>query len=165
MQLLSDLGTHLSGIAVDSLTAGQDDVVILHAVGVDTGSDDLGGCISIGAAELTSGDQYALIHAHGHQLTQHAFCGRRTHGESHDLAAQLILQGQSSLNGIQVIGVDDGLHGSAVQSTIGVHSHLTGGIGNLLNSYKNLHFTFYLLTYLTPRLLAMTMRWTSEVPS
>ena len=46
----------------------------------------------------------------------------------------LVLQGQSGLDGVHIIGVDDGLHGSTVQSTIGVHSHLTGGIGNLLHS-------------------------------
>ena len=165
VQLLGDLGTHLGGIAVDGLAAGQDDVFLVHTVGVDAGSDDLGGCVSIGTAELTGGDEHALIHAHGHQLTQHAFCGRGTHGESHHLAAQLVLQSQGGLYGVQVIGVDDGLHGRTVQGTIGVHCHLTGGIGNLLYCYKNLHFTFYLLTYLTPRWLEMTIRWTSEVPS
>ena len=61
--------------------------------------------------------------------------------------------------------VDDGLHGSTIQRTIGIHGHLTGGIGDLLNSNENLHFSFYLLTYLTPRWLEMTIRCTSEVPS
>ena len=72
--------------------------------------------------------------AHGHQLTQHAFCGRGAHGERHDLAAQLVLQSQSGLNGVQVVGVDDGLHGGTIQGAVGVHCHLTGGIGNLLHS-------------------------------
>ena len=165
VQLLGDLGANLSGIAVDGLTAGQDDVVLLHAVGVDTGGDDLGGGVGVGAAELTGGDQDALVHAHGHQLTQHAFCGRGAHGERDDLAAQLVLQGQGGFHGVQVVGVDDGLHGGTIQGAVGVHCHLTGGIGNLLHSNKNFHFTFYLLNYLTPRWLEMTMRWTSEVPS
>ena len=165
MQLLSDLGADLSGIAIDGLTAGQNDVVLIHTVGVDAGGDDLGGGVSIGAAELTGGNQDTLVHAHGHQLTQHTLGGRGTHSEGHDLAAQLVLQGQSGLDGVHIIGVDDGLHGRTVQSTIGVHSHLTGGIGNLLHSNNNFHFALYLLNYLTPRWLAMTMRWTSEVPS
>ena len=63
------------------------------------------------------------------------------------------------------VGVDDGLHRGTIQGAVGVHCHLTGGIGNLLHSNKNFHFTFYLLNYLTPRWLEMTMRWTSEVPS
>ena len=58
--------------------------------------DDLGGGVGIGAAELTGGDQDTLVHAHGHQLTQHTLGGRGTHGEGHDLAAQLVLQGQSA---------------------------------------------------------------------
>ena len=162
MQLLSDLGAHLGGITVDGLTAGQDDVILVHAVGVDAGGDDLGGSVSIGAAELTGGDEDALVHAHGHQITEHAFCGRGTHGEGHHLAAQLVLQGQSSLNGVQVIGVDDGLHGRTVQGAIGVHCHLTGGIGNLLYCYKNFHG--FSSSY-RPILAEITMRWTSLVPS
>ena len=134
MQFLSDLGTHLSGIAVDGLTASQDDIVLLNAVGIDGGGNDLGGSVGVGAAELTGGDQNAFVHAHGHQLTQHALGGRRTHGERHDLAAQLVLQSQSGLDSVQVIGVDDGLHGRTIQRTIGIHGHLTGGIGDLLNS-------------------------------
>ena len=67
--------------------------------------------------------------------------------------------------GCKVVGVDDGLHRGTIQGAVGVHCHLTGGIGNLLHSNKNFHFTFYLLNYLTPRWLEMTMRWTSEVPS
>ena len=141
MQLFSDLGTNLSGIAVDGLTASQDDIVSLDTVGVDGGGDDLGGGVGVGTAELAGGHQYAFVHAHGHQLTQHAFCGRRAHGESDDLAAQLVLQGQGSLDGVQVVGVDDGLHGSTIQRTIGIHGHLTGGIGDLLNSDKNLHIS------------------------
>ena len=149
MQLLSDLGADLSGIAVDGLTAGQNDVVLLHAVGVDGGGDDLGGGVGIGAAELAGGDQDALVHAHGHQLTQHALGGRGTHGERHDLAAQLVLQSQSGLDGVQVIGVDDGLHGRTVQSTIGIHGHLTGGIGDLLYTVTIifiLPYTSYLIS-------------------
>ena len=147
MQLLSDLGADLGGITVDGLTASQDDVILLNAVGIDSGGNDLGGSVGVGAAELTGGDQNAFVHAHGHQLTQHALGGRRTHGERHDLAAQLVLQSQSGLDSVQVIGVDDGLHGRTVQSTIGIHGHLTGGIGDLLNSNEN--FIFLFTSYLT----------------
>ena len=146
MQLLSDLGAHLCGITVDGLTASQDDIVLLDAVGVDGGGDDLGGGVGVGAAELAGGDEDALVHAHGHQLTQHAFCGRGTHGEGDDLAAQLVLESQGGLDGVQVVGVDDGLHGSAVQSTIGIDSDLAAGVGNLLYSNQNLHCLFPPLT-------------------
>ena len=165
MQLLSDLGAHLCGIAVDGLTASQDDVILVDAVGVDGSGDDLGSSVGIGTAELTSGHQNALVHAHGHQLTQHALGGRGTHGERHHLAAQLVLQSQSGLNGVHVIGVDDGLHGRTVQGAIGVHGHLTGGIGNLLHSDDDFHFTFYLLNYLPSTAREMTTLWISLVPS
>ena len=146
MQLLSDLGTHLSGITVDGLTASQDDIVLLDAVGIDSGGNDLGGSVGVGTAELTGGDQNAFVHAHGHQLTQHALGGRRTHGERHDLAAQLILQSQSGLDSVQVIGVDDGLHGRTIQRTIGIDSDFAAGVGNLLYGNQNLHCLFPPLT-------------------
>ena len=165
MQLLSDLRADLRGITVDGLTAREDDVVGLDAVGVDRGGDDLGGRVRVGAAELTGGNQNALVDAHRHQLAQHALSRRRAHGESHDLAAQLVLQSQSRLNGVQVIGVDDRLHGRTVQRAVRVHCHLAGGIGNLLHSYHNFHNSLTSSDYLTPRWLEMTMRWTSLVPS
>ena len=141
VQLLGDLGANLSGITIDGLTAGQNDVVCIHPVGVDRGGDDLGGGVGIGAAELTGGDQHTLVHAHSHQLTQHTLGRRGAHGEGDDLAAQLVLQSQSGLHGVHIIRVDDGLHGCTIQRTIRVHCHLAGGIGNLLYRYKNFHFT------------------------
>ena len=142
MQLLSDLRTDLSGITIDSLTAAEDDVVVIEADGVESGGKDLGGGVSIGTAELTGGNEIAVISAHGHQLAQHTFCRRGTHGDDGDLAAQLILELESGLNGVHIIGVDDGLHGSAVQGTIRIDGNLTGGIGDLLNANKNLHYIF-----------------------
>ena len=75
VQLLSDLGTHLGGIAVDSLTAAQHDVVLLHADLVDGSGQDLGSSVGIGTAELTGGNQIGLISAHGQQ--PHAACRQR----------------------------------------------------------------------------------------
>ena len=49
----------------------------LDTVGVDGGGDDLGGGVGVGAAELAGGDENTFVHAHSHQLTQHALCGRR----------------------------------------------------------------------------------------
>ena len=68
-------------------------------------------------------------------------------------------------DGVQVIGVDDRLHGRTVQRAVRVHCHLAGGIGNLLHSYHNFHNSLTSSDYLTPRWLEMTMRWTSLVPS
>ena len=57
-------------------------------------------------------------------------------------------RGQGSLGRqAQVAGVDDGLHGSAIQRTIGIHGHLTGGIGDLLDSDKKSSYFSYLLAY------------------
>ena len=142
MQLLSDLGTDLSGIAVDSLTAAHHDIVLLNTQSAQSGSQDLGSSVGIGTAELTGGNQHALVSAHGHQLTQHTGSGRGAHGDNGDLAAGGVLQLQGGLNSVHIIGVGDGLHGSTVQSAVGIDSHLAGGIGYLLDTNINLHFDF-----------------------
>ena len=141
-QMFRNQRADLRGIAVDGRTAAEDDVVLVEADGILGGGEDLGGGVSIGTAELTGGNEIAVISAHGHQLAQHTFCRRGTHGDDGDLAAQLILELESGLNGVHIIGVDDGLHGSAVQGTIGIDGNLTGGIGDLLNANKNLHYIF-----------------------
>ena len=109
VQLLSDLRANLSGITVDSLTAAEYDVVLLHANLLDSCSQDLGGSEGIGTAELTSGNQNAFVSTASHQLTQHALCRGRTHGDNNDLAAGSVLQLQSSLYSVLVVRVDDGL--------------------------------------------------------
>ena len=91
VQLLSDLGTDLSGIAVDGLTAAHHDIVLLNTQGAQSGGQNLGGSVGIGTAELTGGNQHALVSAHGHQLTQHTGSGRGAHGDNGDLAAGGVL--------------------------------------------------------------------------
>ena len=146
-QLLGDLGTDLSGIAVDGLTAAEDDVAFAETVGLDAGGDDLAGGEGIGTAELTAGDQDGLVGAHGQQLMDHGGGSRRTHDDDDDLGIRnLIAEGQSSLDGVQVVGVGDGGHGGTVQSAVFLDGHLAGGVGNLLDANENIHVLFLLLT-------------------
>ena len=163
MQLLGDLRANLGRIAVDGLTAAHDDVVILHTDGGDGCGQNLRGGICIGAAELTGRHQHTLVRAHGHQLTQHARCGGRTHGDDDDLAARGVLELQGGLHGVHVVRVGDRLHGRTVQSAVRIHRHLAGGIGNLLDTNNDLHVVSS--SSYRPMLAEMTMRWTSEVPS
>ena len=132
-------GAHLGGVAVDGLTAAEDDVVLVHAQVLDGGGQNLGGGEGVGAAELTGGHQHGLVHAHGLQLQQHTGGGRGTHRHGDDGAAQLVLQGQGGLHGVHIVGVDDGLHGGAVQRAVGVDGDLAGGVGHLLDTYDKLH--------------------------
>ena len=142
MQLLSHLGAHLGGVTVDGLAAAHDNVVRLHADTVHRGGQDLGGGVGVGPAELPGGDQNSLVSAHGQSLAEHPGGGGRTHGDHNDLATGGVLHFQGGLQGVHVVGIGDGLHGSAVQGTVGIHSDLAGGIGNLLNRNNDLHFTF-----------------------
>ena len=115
VQLFRDLRTDLRGVAVDCLTARKNDVLGLDAVGVDRRRNDLARRVRVGTAELARGDENTLVHAHCHELAEHALCGRRSHRERNDLAAQFILERERRFDRIHVVGVDDGLHGRAVQ--------------------------------------------------
>ena len=82
------------------------------------------------------------------------------------LPAGGVLDLQGGLQSVHVVGVGDGLYGSAVQSTIGIDSHLAGGYpGTCLIETMIFILTFTSYPYFTPRWLEMTIRWTSEVPS
>ena len=163
VQLLGDLGTNLGRVAVDSLTAAHHDVVLVHTDGGDGSSQDLGGRVRIGAAELAGRHQHTLVRTHGHQLTQHAGCRRGTHSDDDDLAARGVLELQGGLHGVHVVRIGDRLHGRTVQSAVRIHRHLAGGIGNLLDTNNDLHVVSS--SSYRPMLAEMTMRWTSEVPS
>ena len=163
MQLLGDLGADLGGIAVDGLTAAEDDVLGADADLVDGSGQDLGGGEGVGTAELTGGNQHAAVSAAGHQLTQHALCRRRAHGDDDDFAAGLILQLQGSLDGVQVVGVGDGGHGSTVHGAVSLDSNLALRIGNLFDTNDCFHCTSCPPYFSSAP--EMTIIWTSLVPS
>ena len=146
MQLLSDLGTNLSGITIDCLTAAEDDVLGTDANLVDGSSQNLAGSEGIGTAKFTARNQDSAVSAAGQQLTQHAFGRRGTHGDDHNLAAGGVLQLEGGLQGVQVIRVGDGCHRSTVEGPVRLDSNLAGGIRNLLDTNNRFHCTIALLT-------------------
>lgn len=79
------------------------------------------------------------------------------------IAAGLVLQLQSGLQSVQVIGVGDGCHRGTVQSTIRLDSHLTGGIRNLLYTNDCFHCKSCLPYFSSAP--EMTIICTSLVPS
>ena len=122
-----------------------------------------GGGVGIGTAELTAGDQNSLVRAAGQQLTQHALCGRGAHGDHDHFSAGLILQSQSGLNGVQVVGVGDGGHRGTIQSTVCLDGDFAGGIRNLLYTNNCFHCKSCLPYFSSAP--EMTIICTSLVPS
>ena len=163
MQLFSDLGADLCGIAIDCLTAAEDDILRANADLVDSCSKDLAGCEGIGTAELTAGDQNSLVRTAGQQLTQHAFGRRRAHGNNNDFAAGGVLELQGSLQSVQVIGVGNSGHRGTIQRAIRLDGHLTGGIRNLLYTNDCFHCKSYLPYFSSAP--EITIICTSLVPS
>ena len=146
MQLFSNLRANLCSVAVDSLTAAENDILRANADLVNGSCQDLGSCKGIGTAELTGRYQHAAVSTAGDQLTKHAFCRRRAHGNNNNFAAGLIFQLQGSLNGVQVVGVGDGCHRSTVHGAVSLDSNLALCIGNLFDTNNSFHCTSCLLT-------------------
>ena len=165
MEFFGDLRSDLGRIAVNGLPSAEDNVVILHADGVDRGGDNLTGGIGIGAAEFAGGYQIRLIRAHGQRFPEHSGGGGGSHGDDDHFAAGLVLDFQGGFQRVHVVGIGDGLHGGAVQRAVLVDGDFAGGVRNLFDGNNNFHSVPFASSYFTPRRLAMTMRWTSEVPS
>ena len=141
-QLLGNLRAYLCGVAVDGLTAGDDQIEpdLLQRRG-----DDGGGGIGVGAAELTGGQQIGLIRAHGQRFPQSHIRLGRAHAHHGNGAAHLLAQPQRGLQTGLVVMVDDAGHALADQGVgLGIQLYL-GGIGNLLDANNDLHMLLPLL--------------------
>ena len=104
IQVLGNLRTDLSRVAVDGLTA-RDDQIIGQLL--DAGSNRGGSGQRIGTAERSVGDQNGFIGTHSKRLAQRRVGLRRTHGNDRDMSAKLILQAKSSLKASLIVGVND----------------------------------------------------------
>ena len=165
MELFGNLRANLGRVAVDGLPSAEDHVILFHADGVDGGGDNLAGGVGVGTAELAGGDKIRLIRAHGQRFPEHSGGGGGAHGDDDHFAARLVLDFQGGFQRVHVVGVGDGLHGGAVQGSVLIDGDFAGGIGNLLDGNNDFHNIPSASSYFTPRRLAMTMRWTSDVPS
>ena len=88
MKVLGDLRANLCGITIDSLTAGDDQIVIQIS---ECSCDGLGGSPGICAAENTVSNQNTLVCAHCEGFAKNCICLRKAHGQNGNLCAVLIL--------------------------------------------------------------------------
>ena len=137
--MLGNLRTNLSGIAVDCLTSGDDQIIVQVA---DRACDGLGGSPGICAAQHSVGHQDAVVSAHSQSLTQNLFCLGKSHGDNGNLCAVLILQSQSRFQSCLVVRIHDRQHGSPVQRSVGFEFHAALCIRDLLNTNNNFHCIF-----------------------
>ena len=136
VEVLGDLGTHLGGVAVDGLTAGDDEVEVHGAEGTGDGA---GGGEGIGAAELTVGEQDGAVDAHGEGLAEDGLGLGQTHGDDGDVGTVFVLQLQGVLEAALVVGVHNRGHSLADERTgLRVDFHL-GGVRHLLYANYYVH--------------------------
>ena len=146
LQMLRDLGANLRGIAVDSLTACDNQVILQIADGACNGG---GGSPGIRAAQHPVCHQNALVRTHGNGLTQHVRCLGKPHGKHGYLCTVLVFQTQCRLQASFVIRVHNGQHSASIQSSVGIKLNAALGIRNLLNTNDNLHRIFTPFLYFT----------------
>ena len=137
--MLGNLRSNLCGIAIDSLTACNNQVIIQIA---DSACDCLGGSPCISATQNSVGYQDSVVSAHSHSFTENLFCLGKTHGDNGNLCAVLIFQSQCSFQTCLVIGIHDRKHCSSVKRTIGFEFNAALCIRYLLNTNNNFHCIF-----------------------
>ena len=137
-QFLCHLGTHLGGVAVNGLTASDDDVDIANLL--DGGGEGIRSGEGVGACEEAVGEQPARVGSTEEALADDLTGARRAHGEHADGAAWMLLfEAQGLFKGIQVFGVEDGGQGGAVDGAFRRHRVFThiSSIGHLLGKHHD----------------------------
>ena len=132
VEFFGDLGANLGGIAIDSLAAA-DDQIILADLGNSSAQSVRSG-EGIRPCESSIGEDDTSVGAAIHTFTNDFSGTSRTHREeSHLRAGILFFKFQGLFEGIEILGVEDGGESGTVDSTILLHSILTdiASVGHL----------------------------------
>ena len=134
--MLRNLRTNLCGIAVDSLSATENDVC---AKLLDSSSDDSGCCECIASCECSVGKKECLVSAHSKSLAKSLLCLHGTHCENGYGCTALFLKLESCLDGSLIVRVDDAGNAITLKSVSdGVNLNF-GGVRHLLNTNDYFH--------------------------
>ena len=151
VQLLGDLRPDLSRIAVDGLTASDDDVGI-HLE--RRARQRIGGSQRIGTRELTVGQQHAPVGTAEHPFADNLRSAAGPHRQDLDPAARKhVLEHERLLQRIEVLGIEDSGERRPIDRAVGLHSVLAhvAGIGHLLGQHnyfqRFLHHGIYLVFF------------------
>ena len=142
VEVLGDLGSHLGGVTVDGLAAGDDEVDIHGAQGAGEGA---AGGQRIGTAELAVGQQDGAVDTHGEGFAEDGLGLGQTHGDDGDVGTVFVLQLQGVLKAALVVRVHNRGNALADERTgHGIDFHL-GGVRHLLYANYNVHCLNFLL--------------------
>ena len=136
--MFRNLRTDLCGITIDSLTAG-DDQIIFHIL--ERTCNRAGSRPGIGTAKYTVRDQQCIIRTHCQRFPQNGICLRKTHGEYCDLNVFRIriLDAKCRFKACLVIRIHDRKHCLTIQCSVRFEFDAAGSIRNLLNANYNFH--------------------------
>ena len=105
-QLLGHLRTYLSGVAIDSLTASDDDVVLAYLA--DGCREGIRCSQGVGTGKGAVGEQVATVSAAKHTFAHNLCRAGRAHREHLDRSTRILfLEAQGLLQGIQILGIED----------------------------------------------------------
>ena len=139
-QLLSHLRSYLSRVAVDSLTTADDEIDI-RADMLDGSSEGIARGQGVGTCEGAVGKQIAAIGTSVHRFANYFGSTARAHRDDGDGRAwELVFQSQGLLEGIEVLGIENGRQRATVDGTFGCHGIRTdvARVGYLFGKYNNL---------------------------
>ena len=135
-EMLSYLRTNLSRIAIDSLTA-CDDQIVLEILNCCCNCRRCRPCIS--AAKRTAGEQNSFVSAHSESFAKSEVCLRRSHGYYCNMSAVLVFQTQSSFQTCLIVRVYDRRNAVSYQCFSYRIDLNFVCIRNLLNANYNFH--------------------------
>ena len=144
VQILGNLRTNLSGIAVDGLLAEHQHVELdafqLLDLLLSLGEDVAGGQ-SVGTTASAVGDQVSLVAADRQALLQSGQSLLGAHGQDDNLGVLvLVLDAGSSFECISIEGADDGGNALTHQGVgLGINFD-NGRVRHLFNANKYVHF-------------------------
>ena len=161
-ELFRKLGADLGGLAVARGEAAQDEVEARRGL-LDGPGEGVGGCKGVAAGHPPVGEQDAAVRPEGDRLAEDLLGHRRAHRDHGNPAAFGLPDPQGRFQCRATGGVHHPFRQIALKGTglrvpgeLGDHRHL-------LDANDHLDHGCYVLWASTAR--AMTMRWTSLVPS
>src|ERR1035437_5696749 len=124
-ELFGRLRADLGGITVDGLAAAQDQVELTELA--DGALEDVGGGEGVRAGELAVRQQDDLVGSAEEAVAQNVGGLGRSHRDHGDRAAGPLLDVESHLEGVEVLGIEDRRQGATIHGAVFGH-HLAGEV-------------------------------------
>ncbi len=135
-QMFGNLRPNLCRVTVNSLTSGNNQIVI--NIAKRTGNRRRC-CPCICAAKHAVSNEYTFVCAHSHSFTQNFFCLWKSHSKNCYFRTHFIFYFKCCLQAGFIVRIHNGKHRTSVQCTVRIKYNAALCIRHLFNTYYYLH--------------------------